>query len=118
MGQDILYEGHGHVRLITIDRAVKMNSMDFDASNEITERFREFDADDDFKAFWGVLSHCTRPFNAFGLPALSMPAGFDYNKMPVGFQLVGRPFDENLLFRVGRAYERETPWANMASQLN
>ncbi|MDD9927937.1 MAG: enoyl-CoA hydratase/isomerase family protein, partial [Rhodospirillaceae bacterium] len=47
MGQDILYERHGHVRLITIDRAAKMNSMDFAASDEITERFREFDADDE-----------------------------------------------------------------------
>ena len=47
MGQDILYERHGHVRLITIDRAAKMNLMDFAASDEITERFREFDADED-----------------------------------------------------------------------
>ncbi len=78
----------------------------------------EFDADDDFTAFWGVLSHCTRPFNAFGLPALSMPAGFDGNKLPVGFQLVGRAFDEDLLFRAGRAYERETPWTSMAPPLS
>ena len=47
MGQDVLYERRGHVRLITIDRVAKMNSMDFAASNEITERFREFDADED-----------------------------------------------------------------------
>jgi enoyl-CoA hydratase/carnithine racemase len=45
VGQDIQYERHGHVRLITIDRADKMNSMDFAASDEITARFREFDAD-------------------------------------------------------------------------
>lgn len=73
----------------------------------------EFEADDDFKAFWGVLSHCTRPFNALGLPALSVPAGFDSNNLPVGFQLVGRAFDEELLLRVGRAYERETPWTDL-----
>ena len=47
MSQNILYERRGHVRLITINRATKMNSMDFAASDEITERFREFDADDD-----------------------------------------------------------------------
>ena len=47
LGQDVLYERRGHVRLITIDRVAKMNSMDFAASNEITERFREFDADED-----------------------------------------------------------------------
>ena len=47
MSQNILYERRGHVRLITINRATKMNSMDFAASDEITERFREFDGDDD-----------------------------------------------------------------------
>jgi len=45
--QHIRYERHGHVRLITIDRADKMNSMDFAASEEITARFQEFDADED-----------------------------------------------------------------------
>ncbi len=78
----------------------------------------EFEDDDDFKAFWGVLSHCTRPFNALGLPALSIPGGFDSNKLPVGFQLVGRAFDEDLLFRAGRAYERKTSWTRMAPLLS
>lgn len=47
MSGGILYEKQGHVRLITIDRADKMNSMDFAASEAITERFRDFDADPD-----------------------------------------------------------------------
>lgn len=47
MTGDIRYEAHGHVRLITIDRADVMNSMDFAANDRITEIWREFDADDD-----------------------------------------------------------------------
>ena len=44
---DILYESHGRVRLITIDRAAKMNSLDFEANDRLAEVWREFDADDD-----------------------------------------------------------------------
>jgi aspartyl-tRNA(Asn)/glutamyl-tRNA(Gln) amidotransferase subunit A len=54
------------------------------------------------------LARNTRPFNYLGLPALSIPCGFTGNGLPVGFQLVGRPFSEAALFRIGRAYERET----------
>lgn len=61
--------------------------------------------------------HCTRPFNYLGLPALSVPAGFTGNGLPCGMQLVGRPFEEALLLRVARAYERETPWTKMAPAL-
>jgi aspartyl-tRNA(Asn)/glutamyl-tRNA(Gln) amidotransferase subunit A len=56
----------------------------------------------------------TRVFNYLGLPAFSVPCGFTANGLPCGFQLVGRPFDEALLFRAGRAYERETEWAAKA----
>jgi aspartyl-tRNA(Asn)/glutamyl-tRNA(Gln) amidotransferase subunit A len=47
----------------------------------------------------------TRPFNYFGLPGLSVPIGFTRNGLPQAMQLVGRPFREHLLFRVGAAYE-------------
>jgi transposase len=40
------FEAHGPVRLITIDRADKMNSLDFEANDALTERWREFAADD------------------------------------------------------------------------
>ncbi len=50
----------------------------------------------------------TRPFNTLGLPALSVPCGFDTNGAPIGLQLVGRPFDEALLYRVGHAYQGAT----------
>lgn len=44
---DILYERRGHVRLVTIDGAEKMNALDFAAHEELTQRFREFAADED-----------------------------------------------------------------------
>ncbi|MCA0303859.1 MAG: amidase [Proteobacteria bacterium] len=50
----------------------------------------------------------TRPFNTLGLPALSLPCGFDANGVPMGLQAIGRPFDEALLYRVGHAYQGAT----------
>lgn len=44
---DILYEKKGHVRLITINRAEKMNSLDFTANDELVDIWHEFDEDDD-----------------------------------------------------------------------
>ena len=65
---------------------------------------------DDYLELSARVSHTTRPINAFHLPALSLPAGLDHNRVPVGFQLIGRPDDEATLFRIGRAYERESGW--------
>ena len=50
----------------------------------------------------------TRPFNTLGVPALSVPCGFDSNGAPIGLQLIGRPFDEALLYRIGHAYQGAT----------
>ena len=44
---DIRYEKHGAVRLITIDRPDRMNSLDFEANDRLVEAWREFDADDE-----------------------------------------------------------------------
>ena len=52
------------------------------------------------------------PFNYLGLPAVSLPVGFDRNGMPVGLQLVGKPFAEGLLLRAAHAFERATGVAN------
>ena len=50
------------------------------------------------------------PVNLAGYPAISVPCGFDGSGMPVGLQIVGRPFEETLLLRVARAYERAPEW--------
>jgi aspartyl-tRNA(Asn)/glutamyl-tRNA(Gln) amidotransferase subunit A len=53
----------------------------------------------------GRFSRLTRPWNGLGLPALSVPCGFSAAGLPIGLQLVGRPFDEATLLRLGHAYE-------------
>jgi len=47
----------------------------------------------------------TAPFNVTGNPALAMPSGFSRSGLPLGIQLVGRPFDEVRLFRIAAAFE-------------
>jgi aspartyl-tRNA(Asn)/glutamyl-tRNA(Gln) amidotransferase subunit A len=51
-----------------------------------------------------------RCFNYLGLPALSMPIGFDHEQMPVGLQLIGRPWSEDDLLRYCGAYQKVTDW--------
>ncbi|MBI2371724.1 MAG: amidase [Deltaproteobacteria bacterium] len=50
------------------------------------------------------------PFSTFGLPALSVPMGFTPSGLPLGLQLVGRPFDEATVLQAGAAYEAATDW--------
>jgi aspartyl-tRNA(Asn)/glutamyl-tRNA(Gln) amidotransferase subunit A len=48
--------------------------------------------------------------NLAGLPGLVVPCGLDAAGLPIGLQLIGKPFDEATLFRVGAAYEGTTDW--------
>ncbi len=52
----------------------------------------------------------TFPFNLTGLPSISVPCGFDRDGMPIGLQIVGRPFAEATVMRVAHAYERTHDW--------
>ena len=52
----------------------------------------------------------TIPANLAGLPALSLPCGFDRAGLPIGMQVIGRPFDESTVLRLGHAYEQATDW--------
>jgi aspartyl-tRNA(Asn)/glutamyl-tRNA(Gln) amidotransferase subunit A len=58
----------------------------------------------------GPLAACTRPLNVVGLPAISVPAGFTSSGLPIGFQLVGRAYDEPTVLRAAAAYEAATDW--------
>jgi aspartyl-tRNA(Asn)/glutamyl-tRNA(Gln) amidotransferase subunit A len=48
--------------------------------------------------------------NLAGLPGLSVPCGLTPDRLPIGLQLTGRPFDEATLLRIGDSYERDTNW--------
>ncbi len=52
----------------------------------------------------------TIPFNLTGQPALSVCAGFGEGGMPVGAQLIGRPWEDATVLRAGHAYEQATTW--------
>lgn len=51
--------------------------------------------------------------NLAGLPALTVPCGVVSGRHPVGVQIIGRPFDEATVLRIGRAYERDTDWSQV-----
>ncbi len=55
-----------------------------------------------------AVSANTRPFNYLGLPAISVPCGFDPNGCPIGLQIAGRPFGEARILNVAGAYQADT----------
>ncbi len=52
-----------------------------------------------------------------GLPAMSVPCGFSRDGLPIGMQIIGRPFDEARLFRIADAYQALTDWHRRAPGL-
>jgi aspartyl-tRNA(Asn)/glutamyl-tRNA(Gln) amidotransferase subunit A len=52
----------------------------------------------------------TRPFNALGLPTISVPCGFTAEGLPIGMQLSGPPAGEATVLRLAHAYEQATEW--------
>ena len=52
----------------------------------------------------------TRPFNAYGVPAVSIPCGFAKDGSPIGLQIVGPPWGEESVLRLAHAFEQATDW--------
>ncbi len=52
----------------------------------------------------------TGPFNLTGFPAISIPCGFTKSGLPIGLQLVARPWNEALLLQVAHQYQQRTDW--------
>ena len=48
--------------------------------------------------------------NLAGLPGISIPCGFTKNNLPIGMQLLGKPFDEETLLSAAHQYETKTSW--------
>ena len=75
------------------------------AATEIGQR--EVEINGDSEHVFSVLTRLTGPTNLNGLPSLSVPCGFTSSGLPIGLQLIGRPFDEATLYRYAHAYEAE-----------
>ena len=59
----------------------------------------------------------TRPFNVWGLPAISVPCGFAQSGLPIGLQISGPHWREDLVLRLAHAYEQATAWHKRACEL-
>jgi aspartyl-tRNA(Asn)/glutamyl-tRNA(Gln) amidotransferase subunit A len=60
----------------------------------------------------------TAAFNLTGQPAATVPAGWTSEGMPVGLQIVGRPYQEDIVFRAAATFEEAAPWAHMRPRLD
>ncbi|MSO69571.1 MAG: amidase [Alphaproteobacteria bacterium] len=78
---------------------------------------KEFDVFGSKDTDWPDLIRFTAPFDMAGTPTLSLPAGFDSEGVPFGFQLLGRHLGETPLVRVGDAYQRATDHHKRRPQL-
>jgi len=58
----------------------------------------------------GRIHRFTAPFNITGQPAISVPCGFDPQGLPIGLQVIGRPWEEETVLRLAHAYEQATDW--------
>jgi aspartyl-tRNA(Asn)/glutamyl-tRNA(Gln) amidotransferase subunit A len=62
----------------------------------------------------------TLPVNIAGLPGISVPSGFaevEGRRLPLGLQVIGKPFDESTVLRVAHAYEQATDWHDQHPEL-
>ena len=57
----------------------------------------------------------TAPFNLSGIPAISVPCGFNAAGLPMGMQVAGRPWDEVTVLRLAHAYEQATDLPSAAA---
>lgn len=70
----------------------------------------KFNAFADNKLQMDLQDYFTCAMNLAGIPALSLPCGLTKSNLPIGFQIVGPHLSEELLYKVGYAYQQETDW--------
>lgn len=64
----------------------------------------------------GINASFTAPFNLTGHPAFSVPCGISAVGLPMGFQIVGRRYEESTLFHIAHAFEQATTWHTLRPQ--
>jgi len=78
----------------------------------------EVDQEDRYFSVNGMCLRNTVAVNLLGLCAVSLPCGFTRGGLPIGLQLIGRPFDEARLLRLAYAYEQATEWGRYRPDLD
>ena len=74
--------------------------------------------EDSLLTSWGeedvvsCLIRLTSPIDLSGQPAISVPCGFSASGLPLGMQIIGRPFDERTICRIAQSYEHAAPWGD------
>jgi aspartyl-tRNA(Asn)/glutamyl-tRNA(Gln) amidotransferase subunit A len=64
-----------------------------------------------------IMLRNTRPFNVWGIPAISLPCGFTKDGLPIGLQLAAAPWHGNVLLQAAHEYEQATEWHKMTPVL-
>lgn len=81
-----------------------------------TPAFKQGDCTDDpLKMYLADIA--TIPANLAGLPAISIPCGFSKEGLPIGIQIIGKPFDEATVLRVASRFEQLTPYHTQLPKL-
>jgi Asp-tRNA(Asn)/Glu-tRNA(Gln) amidotransferase A subunit family amidase len=65
-----------------------------------------------------LLLRDTRPVNVWGLPAISVPCGFSRGGLPIGLQIVGPHWGEELVLQLAQSYEQATDWHKRRPELS
>jgi aspartyl-tRNA(Asn)/glutamyl-tRNA(Gln) amidotransferase subunit A len=119
LGQNILAKDYLHAQryreLLGRSFAAAFKSIDILATPTITLLATRIEEDEvvirgERKSTHLSMLHNTEPLDLTGLPALSVPCGFSASGLPVGLQLIGRPFDESRILRVGHSFQKATDW--------
>jgi aspartyl-tRNA(Asn)/glutamyl-tRNA(Gln) amidotransferase subunit A len=85
------------------------------AASKIGQKtFRFGDVEEDVSSTY---ARFCAPFNLAGVPALTVPCGFTHEGLPIGLQIAGRPFEEEMILRVAQAYESSTDWHLMTPSI-
>jgi aspartyl-tRNA(Asn)/glutamyl-tRNA(Gln) amidotransferase subunit A len=67
---------------------------------------------------WVIWTPFTYPYNLSKQPAASVPCGLTKAGLPVGLQIVGPMYDDKLVLRVARAFEKVRPWADSYNRIS